>query len=125
MTTQGILWAVLQNPGPLAAITPRYEMVQCHHITLQYGVEREPWQLWIGQEFAAIATAECWNEQVQALRVLLPATIPCINLHPHLTVSHRVDVEPKTANHMLVTQHTVRSIWLVLPVRIEFHMKAP
>ncbi len=73
---QGILWAIVQNLDLLSKVPPRFEMVQCHHITLQYGAELEAWSYLVGYEFEAIATSECWNNQIQALRVTLPPLFP-------------------------------------------------
>jgi len=120
---QGILWAIIQNIDSVSKVLPRFEVVQCHHITLQYGVELKAWSYLVGYEFEAIATEECWNDQIQALRVPLPPTIPCINSHPHITISHRADVEPQQANDMLASSHQSTPIQLIVPVRIEFHVK--
>ncbi|MGA7937645.1 MAG: hypothetical protein WCA35_29115 [Kovacikia sp.] len=119
----GVLWAVVQGSDSLSEVLPRFEVVQCHHITLQYGVELAAWSHLVGYEFAAIATSDCWNDQIQALRVTLPTTIPCVNPHPHLTISHRADMEPQVANEMLASFHQLTPIHLLIPVKIEFLIK--
>ncbi|UBF27508.1 hypothetical protein K9N68_06085 [Kovacikia minuta CCNUW1] len=121
---QGILWAVIQASDSLSTMVPRFEVVQSHHITLQYGVELATWAQWVGYEFEAIATEECWSDRIQALQVTLPTTIPCINPHPHITISHRIDVEPQEANAMLADFHQSTPIQLIIPVKIEFYSKA-
>lgn len=117
---QGILWAVILDPTVLAEVASRYPVEQRHHITLQYGVEEAKWAEWIGQEFIAVAVEECWNDHIQALRIELPPHIPCNNLHPHITLSHQPDIEPKAANEMLDSSHQSQLLWIPIPVRIEF-----
>lgn len=120
---QGIVWAVIQDPAVLKPVTPRYEVVRCHHITLQYGVSLDRWWRWVGLEFAAIGLADCWNDRIQAVRVQLPATIPCMNPHPHITVSHQVGVSAKESNQMLADKFASIAVNLVVPVCIEFAIR--
>jgi hypothetical protein len=120
---QGIVWAVIQDPAALKLVIPRYEVVQCHHITLQYGVSLDRWWRWVGLEFTAIGLAECWNDRIQAVRVQLPAPILCVNQHPHITVSHQVGVAAKEANQMLADQYESVALNLIVPVWIEFAIR--
>lgn len=124
--SQGILWAVLQEP---LAIERRHPNGEPHHITLQYGVERSDWEWAIGQEFDAVIWAEVWSDRNQALRVRLPAPLPCCNTYPHITVSWVDGAEPVESNAMLTELVTgvVKHQFLPwnprrhVPCRIEFH----
>ena len=99
----GILWAVVQSPP---ALQPIFSEGTAHHITLQYGVEREAWEHLIGLPMTVGANAHCHNDRVQAIAVALPAWCPCQNSHPHITVSWTHGAQPVEANAMLATEHT-------------------
>jgi hypothetical protein len=100
---KGILMATVVKEAVLAIAPPRYEVVAAHHLTLRFRVSAQPYQAWIGQTFTARVTGEAWNDDIQALRVALPAAIAtlCENAHPHITVSYRPGVTPKRSNAML------------------------
>lgn len=119
--SKGILWAIPQQP---IDIQPLYPNGEPHHITLQYGVEREPVSWMIGQEFEAIIWEHCWNDRVQALRVHVPTIFPCCNAHPHITVSWVDGAEPVESNTMLSDTLSHSQPWQpneAVPCRIEFH----
>jgi hypothetical protein len=98
----GILWAVVQSP---IALQPRYQSGKPHHITLQYGVERQSWEHLIGLPLTVGVLEECWNDRVQAISVALPTWASCSNPHPHISVSWGQDVNPVESNAMLNSEH--------------------
>ncbi|MBD2156286.1 hypothetical protein [Leptolyngbya sp. FACHB-16] len=120
--SQGILWAVFQTP---VTIPRRHPNGEPHHITLQYGVEREQFSHLIGHQFEAIITAETWSDRIQALWAYIPSGYPRCNRFPHITVSWVDGVEPVESNALLEQwkQHNHRFIspHLVVPCRVEFY----
>lgn len=98
----GILWAVVQSP---ISLQPRYPSGKPHHITLQYGVERQDWEHAIGLPVTVGVLEECWNDRIQALSVALPTWASCCNPHPHISVSWVEDANPVEANTMLHREH--------------------
>jgi len=98
----GILWAVLQKP---LAVQPLYSEGNPHHITLQYGVEREHWEDVIGLPMTAGALELCHGDRIQAIRVALPTWVQCQNPNPHITVSWVPGAQPVEANVMLNGPH--------------------
>lgn len=114
---KGIVWAVVQKPIEVKKFFPNGEP---HHITLQYGVERDNCFLVGSAEFDAIATAICWNEKIQAILVRLPWWVPCCNEHPHISVSWCDGVAPVASNEMLKGPHFRMGFDAVIPVKIEF-----
>jgi hypothetical protein len=74
--SKGILWGVIQSS---LIIPSRYPQGQPHHITLQFGVDRQDWKQWEGLELQATALYEAWNGNIQAVAVKLPDHIPCAN----------------------------------------------
>lgn len=103
----GILWAVVQEP---IALQPRYEAGKPHHVTLQYGVEREQWEHLIGLPMSAGVIAECWNDRIQALSVVLPNWVQCQSPNPHISVSWVIDAHPVESNAMLAGDHQAASV---------------
>ena len=118
MTEQrGILWGVVLTPLKVERFFP---CGQPHHITLKYDVERDRYADWLGSEFMAAIQKECWNHEVQALRVQVPKTISCKE-NPHITVSWADGAAPVASNWMLAGEHNERAIAHPLIVcRIEF-----
>lgn len=115
---QGILWAVITKP---VTINRRFPVGEPHHITLRFGVEREDVQQYEGREFVAYIIEECWNEKIQALKVILPTSIPHDSDRiPHITVSRADGVEPVESNLMLDQCHQSQKFELFIPCRIEF-----
>lgn len=100
---KGMLWAVAPKEAVLAVAPARFEEVYADHVTLRFKVGEAPYQPWIGRRFQAAVTAEAWNDDIQAIRVELPADVRplCENEHPHVTVSARRGVSPKKSNALL------------------------
>lgn len=113
----GILWAVVRSPIQLQ---PLYPNGQAHHITLQYGVERELWADVIGLPVTVGAIAHCHNERVQAIAVALPTWVHCQNKNPHITVSWLDDATPVEANVMLQEEHKRIEVAYPVHCQIEF-----
>ncbi|MGG6262836.1 hypothetical protein ACQ4M3_20705 [Leptolyngbya sp. AN03gr2] len=121
---KGILWGVLMQP---VSIRHRFSEGHPHHIILPYNVSRETHLLLEGMKFSAIAWAECWNSQIQAVRVTLPDTVPCNKLHPHITISYQRGISPSFSNQMLASEHHT-NIWeipLKITCQIEFQPLQP
>lgn len=116
MSCKGILWAVLQES---IAVPPIYPCGSPHHITLFYGVEKEKHQHLIGTEFNTFSTANCWNENVQALICDIPSRIPH-KPNPHITISYREGIEPSASNKMLIGDHHSEPLVIPLKLKIEF-----
>ena len=116
-TSKGILWGVIQSP---LTIPKRYPYGTPHHITLQFGVEREDWKEWEGVEFEATALYEAWNGKIQAVAVKLPDCIPCANRYPHISVSWRLGVSPVESNSMLNSRFNYQLTGQVIKLKIEF-----
>lgn len=103
----GILWAVLQEPP---SVRTRYCCGKPHHITLQYGAERESWEHLIGLPMTAIAAQEAWNDRIQAIQVVLPTWVSCQNVNPHISVSWVRDAAPVESNAMLANDYQSASV---------------
>lgn len=107
MARKGILWAVAPQEAILAIHAPLFtERVFAHHVTLAFGVTEEEVAEHIGKRFTGAVTAMAWNNDIQALRVELPADIAplCGNNDPHITVSSN-GVPPVKSNDMLAGEH--------------------
>jgi hypothetical protein len=113
----GILWAVIQSP---LLIQRRYTLGKADHITLQYGVNLEDWQHLLGVEFTATCLYEAWNSNIQCVAVSLPESIPCANLHPHITVSWKPGISPVKSNTMLASKFNYQLLNLQVKCKIEF-----
>jgi hypothetical protein len=94
----GILQAVLISQLP---VQPLFNNTQQHHITLAYGVDREPYNDLIGLPVTVAVVEICSNESIQAAQVILPNWIPCKNPIPHITISWIDGSAPIRANEML------------------------
>jgi hypothetical protein len=114
---QGILWGVTQSPVNIA---PRYSQGQPHHVTLQFGVERDDWKGWEGVEFEATALYEAWNGKIQAVAVKLPDCSPCANKYPHISVSWQSGVSPVESNAMFASKFNYQLMSQVMNLKIEF-----
>lgn len=111
----GILWAVLDSFPATASIYPEGSP---HHVTLIFGEERHKYESYIGQKILLNVYQECWDERIQALRVLLPGGFPCNNDHPHITVSY---CKPVESNTMLLNPQHSRFVNFTLPATIDWH----
>lgn len=115
---KGILWGVIQHP---IQIKQRYACGQPHHITLQFGVDRNLYQHLEGVEFEAIALYEAWNGSIQAIAVQLPSHITCANKYPHISVSWQKGVAPVESNVMLASRFNYHQLFSqVINCKIEF-----
>lgn len=115
--SKGILWGCIQSP---LIITPRYSQGQPHHVTLQFGVERDDWKEWEGLEFEATALYEAWNGKIQAVAVKLPDCIPCANKYPHISVSWQLGISPVESNLMLASKFDYRLTGQVIKLKTDF-----
>ena len=113
----GILWAVIKSA---VQADPVYPVGTPHHITLQFGVEREDWEHLIGTELTVEAIAHCHNERVQAIAVVLPVWCPRQNAYPHITVSWVPDANPVESNQMLATWHHRKKVSYPVQTVIEW-----
>jgi hypothetical protein len=113
----GILWAVLKTP---LTVQPLYPEGSPHHITLQYGVERGPWEEIIGLPMTVGAVAECHNARIQAIAVALPTWVQCQNPHPHITVSWVPGAQPVESNAMLAGEHHKAAVDYPIHTTIEW-----
>ena len=113
----GILWAVLLEPLP---VQPLYPEGSPHHITLQYGVEREQWKDVIGSPMTSGAIELCHDDRIQAIRVALPTWVQCQNPNPHITVSWVPDAQPVESNTMLNGPHHAEPLSIPIQTMIEF-----
>jgi hypothetical protein len=93
---RGILWAVLRSP---LAVLPIFDQGQPHHITLFYDVDKTQYKHLISTEFEATAIANLWNNDIQALSMLMPDNIPH-KTNPHITVSYRDGIAPAASNDL-------------------------
>ena len=114
---KGILWGVIQSP---VITTPRYPQGQSHHVTLQFGVDRQDWKQWEGLEFEATALYEAWNGKIQAVAIKLPDYIPCANKYPHISVSWQSGITPVESNLMLASRFNYQLLDQVIKIKIEF-----
>lgn len=98
----GILWAVLKEPLDLPR---RFQCGQAHHVTLQHLIERDAVADLIGLPITVGILEECWNDRIQALKVVLPTWLPCQIPHPHISVSWIKEAHPVESNMMLAEEH--------------------
>jgi hypothetical protein len=117
---KGIFWLTLPDQNP--PVPSKFNNVARHfHVTLQFGVEltleiREM----LGKTVEATAVANCYNNQIQALRVSLPEEVRqiCNNENPHMTISMADGVKPVESNNMLKGDCT--EIPLSIPINLRF-----
>jgi hypothetical protein len=115
--TKGILWGVIQSP---LTITKRYPYGTPHHVTLQFGVEREDWIDWEGKVFLASTLYEAWNGKIQAVALKLPKDIPCQIQTPHISISWCDGIKPYESNTMLASEFDSQIIVSAYKFKIEF-----
>ena len=119
--SKGILWALVLDRKALdQAVPARFGRHEAHHLTLRFGVDLAPYAALLGRRFQAAATAEAWDDEVQAIRVALPAELAalCDNAHPHVTISRRPDTPAKRANQMLEAPPNERPLSFELALEI-------
>lgn len=98
-------------------------MARHFHVTLQFRVDLNPaMEELLGREVEVVATGDCSNDRVQALRVNLPEEVAqlCSNEHPHMTISTADGVKPVESNNMLSGDHTCTDVSIPLTLRFEF-----
>lgn len=117
---KGILWLAII--GDLSPIPLRFAPAKHLHVTLQFGVNRADWEHLIGERVAVIATEECSNDRIQAIKVELPDQykLICGNPIPHITISHLPEVKPVESNKMLDCPDVSNNINLLLDTEVEF-----
>jgi hypothetical protein len=115
---KGILWAVLRSP---LAVLPIFPNGTPHHITLFYDVDKTQYESLVGTEFEATAIANLWNNDIQALFILMPDNIPH-KPNPHITVGYREGIAPLASNDLLVNDQdrVIVSMNQKLSFKIEF-----
>lgn len=114
----GILWAV---PVESIVVQPKYSNVQQQHVTLAYGVDRADYENIIGLPAEITLIAEAWNDEVQAIRCVLPTWLPCQNKNPHLAISWVDESAPVKANLMLDGEHEEIEMQSIAHCIIEFY----
>jgi hypothetical protein len=115
--SKGILWGVIQSP---LNIPGRYSQGQPHHVTLQFGVDRQDWKEWESLEFEATVLHEAWNGKIQAVAIKLPDCIPCANKYPHISVSWQSGISPVESNAMFASKFNYRLLSQGMNLKIEF-----
>lgn len=105
----GILQAVIIDPMSLP-ITPLYQEGTPHHVTLSYGGDRASVSHLIGLPVTVGAIEHCHNEEIQAIRVVLPSWLHCQNPNPHITVSWVPGSAPVRSNAMLAGEHESEAV---------------
>ena len=97
---KGILWAKVKDLD----VAEVFDVPAAHwHITLQFNVERHQVEEWIGKTFIAKMEENCFNSEIQAIKVSLPEAVKgiCKNKIPHITVSMEEGISPVNSNKML------------------------
>ena len=122
MSIRGIFWLSLPQQGsPVGLI--HSNPARHFHVTLQFGVDLTPAiQDMLGEEVEVVAVADCSNDRVQALRVILPDEVAqlCSNEHPHMTISTVDGAKPVESNDMLAGEHSCTEVNIPLTLRFEF-----
>ncbi len=110
----GIWWAEVSTERLLEIVgdtgVPMYDAVFAHHVTLAYNAGPD-WPLLAhrrGDHIPVALAALCWNADIQAITVRLPADLPCQNTGPHITISARPGIPPVASNVMLTGRHVSR-----------------
>lgn len=75
------------------------------HVTLQYNVPEASVQHLDGMQVPVKMLADCWNNDIQAVKVSLPDDVYCQNNHPHITISMEPGIRPVASNEMLAGPH--------------------
>jgi len=113
----GILWLAPLTP---IAVPARYGNTQAPHLTLDYGVERSQYDDIIGLPVTIALIGEAYNDEIQALRAILPNWLHCQNSIPHITVSWVNESAPVRSNLMLRSDHAEASFEAIAHCLIEF-----
>ncbi len=101
-------------------LAPLFSELQDHHVTLAFGVVADSYIDILNTIVNVRAVRVAWNDDIQAVRVELPASIPCKNANPHVTVSHRKGVKPVASNKMLSGEHESAPLDIPLTGRVVF-----
>jgi hypothetical protein len=117
----GILWLESNNFEPPVEL--KYNKAKHYHVTLQYNVFYEDVKHYVNREVQCLAIENCWNDDIQALKVILRSDIAslCNNKVPHMTLSHREGISPVKSNDMLVNLHNKETLFDVMNLSIKFH----
>lgn len=87
----------------LQLVTPKFEKVIAHHVTLAFrptdGISKQD----IGKTVSLKITGQVINDAIgaQAVLVELPEGIKCSNKNPHITISVKPDVPPVKSNEAI------------------------
>jgi len=117
----GILWLesfTFQSPVEL-----KYNKAKHFHVTLQYDVDFETVKHLVDYKCNCVAIENCWNDDIQALKIILPYEIPvvCNNKVPHMTLSHKNGISPVKSNDMFANVHNKEQIFYDMNLYIKFH----
>lgn len=123
---KGILRAKV-NPHMLARLFPmRYEHGLPGFIVLRWGVFLTPYlAARLGDRHIVRVTAEAWDDDIQALRVQLPALLRELHAsqgQPYLVVSARPGVPLSAARHMLAKPVGEELLDLLMEVTVDFEV---
>jgi hypothetical protein len=129
MTDQlGVVWAAVTEDSVerLKESIPFLYIPQKHfHLTLRYGVRREPYTDIIGKEVPLFIDSYQYNEVIQAMKISLRLTdlyLRCKNHQPHITWSKCEDISSVESNEMLDDVHSVSFIdYIQVQTIVEFH----
>lgn len=119
---RGILW--LSLPSQFPPVPALYNLASHYHVTLQFGVDRSPFAHLLGQMVYVHTVANCYNDRVQALLIILPPEVRqlCKNKFPHMTVSTAEGVRPVESNSMLAQPDSNRVPFVkTLNLQFDFH----
>lgn len=114
----GILWISVSAIFP----QPRYNPVAHSHVTLKFNVDSENYKELLGRKVDIYVSDLCWNEKVEAFRVILDPEMTqlCNNEHPHITFSVADNVRPVESNNMLAGKHHSKIIGKIITGTVEF-----
>lgn len=101
MNNKGILWLTLENQ--VSPVKKLYNPAKHLHVTIKFDVTIDSVKQYLGKNVYVELTENCWNKEIQAVRVKLPSSWAsmCNNKDPHMTISHKSDVKPFKSNAML------------------------
>jgi hypothetical protein len=105
---KGLLWLRLDEPSRtrlLSICSPRFKTIFCDHVTLRFGIVlTAEYQQLIGSQHTVHAYEHCWNDTIQAVRVITHG-LPDQYGVPHVTISAAEGIEPFLSVEMLHGQH--------------------
>lgn len=120
--SKGILWLTI--PDQVSPVKKLYSPAKHLHVTLKFDVTLDSVKRFLDKEVTVELIENCWNDEIQAVKVKLPSTYEslCKNKHPHITISHKAGVKPFKSNKMLESDHKSDKLKERIKMRTEFYM---